>query len=341
MTHGVIGNTADFGSVILGSSPSGSTRQKMSSPIKIFSGSASRYLAEKIADFFGSSLGKLEVLKFSDGELQVFYEESIRGCNLFLIQSTFAPSDNLMELLLMIDAAKRASANQVVVVIPYYGYARQDRKHKSRVSIGAKLIADILTAAGADRVMTMDLHAGQIQGFFDIPLDHLHASAVFVPYLRSLELDNLCIASPDIGGSARARKYANYLNGTLAIIDKHRVRPNEVASMRVIGDVKDMNVVLIDDLADTAGTLCKAADLLLKEGAISVRAVVTHPVLSGTAYERIAASKLEELVVTDTIPLKKGEDTSKIKVISVAPLLAKAFRKIHNFESISSLFIID
>jgi ribose-phosphate pyrophosphokinase len=311
----------------------------MSSPIKIFSGSASRYLAEKIADFFGSSLGNLEILKFSDGEMQVFYEESIRGCNLFLIQSTFAPSDNLMELLLMIDAAKRASANQVIVVIPYYGYARQDRKHKSRVSIGAKLIADLLTAAGADRIMTMDLHAGQIQGFFNIPLDHLDASAVFVPYLKSLKLDNLCIASPDIGGSARARMYATYLDGSLAIIDKHRIRPNEVASMRVIGEVTGMNVVLIDDLADTAGTLCKAADLLLEQGALSVRAVVTHPVLSGPAYERIEGSQLDELVVTDTIPLK--HDSPKIKVISVAPLLAKAFRKIHNFESISSLFIID
>lgn len=271
--------------------------------------------------------------------MQVFYEESIRGCNLFLIQSTFAPSDNLMELLLMIDAAKRASANQVIVVIPYYGYARQDRKHKSRVSIGAKLIADLLTAAGADRIMTMDLHAGQIQGFFNIPLDHLDASSVFVPYLKGLKLDNLCIASPDIGGSARARMYATYLDGSLAIIDKHRVRPNEVASMRVIGDVAGMNVVLIDDLADTAGTLCKAADLLLEQGALSVRAVVTHPVLSGPAYERIEGSKLDELVVTDTIPLK--HDSPKIKVISVAPLLAKAFRKIHNFESISSLFIID
>jgi ribose-phosphate pyrophosphokinase len=311
----------------------------MSSPIKIFSGSASRYLAEKIADFFGSSLGKLEILKFSDGEMQVFYEESIRGSNLFLVQSTFAPSDNLMELLLMIDAARRASANQVIVVIPYYGYARQDRKHKSRVSIGAKLIADVLTAAGADRIMTMDLHAGQIQGFFNIPLDHLDASAVFVPYLKSLKLDNLCIASPDIGGSARARQYATHLNGSLAIIDKHRERPNEVASMRVIGDVKGMNVILIDDLADTAGTLCKAADILLEQGALSVRAVVTHPVLSGPAYERIDGSKLEELVVTDTIPLR--QESSKIKVISIAPLLAKAFRKIHNFESISSLFIID
>jgi ribose-phosphate pyrophosphokinase len=309
----------------------------MSSQIKIFSGSASKYLAEKIADFFGSSLGKIEVLKFSDGEIQVFYEESIRGSDIFLIQSTFGPAENILELLLLIDAAKRASANQVVVVLPYYGYARQDRKHKSRVSIGAKLIANLLTAAGADRVMTMDLHAGQIQGFFDIPLDHLDASAVFVPYLRSLELENLCIATPDIGGSNRARRYAKYLKSHLAVIDKHRVRPNEVASMQVIGSVEGQNVVLVDDLVDTAGTLCRAADLLLEKGALSVRAVVTHPVLSGPAYERIEDSKLEEMVVTDTIPLQGT--SSKLKVLSIAPLFAKAFRKINNHESISSLFI--
>ena len=292
-----------------------------------------------MADFFGSSLGQIEVLTFSDGEMQVFYEESIRGSDLFLVQSTFAPADNLLELLLLIDAAKRASANQVIVVIPYFGYARQDRKHKSRVSIGAKLIANLLTAAGADRIMTMDLHAGQIQGFFDLPLDHLDASAVFVPYLKKLQLENLCIASPDIGGSARARKYATHLKARLAIIDKHREKPNEVASMRVIGDVKGMHVVLIDDLVDTAGTLCKAADILLESGALSVRAVVTHPVLSGPAYERVEASQLEEMVVTDTIPLR--QESSKIKVLSIAPLFAKAFRKVHNFESISSLFIID
>ncbi|MDX1906625.1 MAG: ribose-phosphate pyrophosphokinase [Bacteroidia bacterium] len=309
----------------------------MSSQIKIFSGSRSRYLAEKIADFFGSPLGKIELLKFSDGEMQVFYEESIRGSDIFLVQSTFAPADNLLELLLMIDAAKRASANQVIVVIPYFGYARQDRKFKSRVSVGAKLVANLLTAAGAHRVVTMDLHAGQIQGFFDIPLDHLDASAVFVPYLKSLKLENLTIASPDIGGSARARKYASYINAELIIVDKHRVRPNEVASMQVIGHARDKHIVLVDDLIDTAGTLAKAADLLISEGALSVRAIATHPILSGEAYERIEKSLLEEVVVTDTIPLSKHTD--KIRVLSVAPVFAKAFRKIHNFESISSLFI--
>lgn len=269
--------------------------------------------------------------------MQVYYEESIRGSDIFLVQSTFAPGDNIMELLLMIDAARRASANQVVVVIPYFGYARQDRKFKSRVSVGAKLVANILTAAGADRIVTMDLHAGQIQGFFDIPLDHLDASAVFVPFLKSLNLENLCIASPDIGGSARARKYAQLLEAELIIVDKHRVRPNEVESMQVIGDPKERNVVLIDDLIDTAGTLCKAADLLMESGALSVRAVATHPILSGNAYERIANSKLKEVAVTDTIPVK--QQVHNLKVISIAPVFAKAFRKIHNFESISSLFL--
>jgi ribose-phosphate pyrophosphokinase len=309
----------------------------MSSQVKIFSGSTSRYLAEKISDFFGSPLGKVDLAVFSDGEMQIYYEESIRGSDIFIVQSSFPPADNLMELLLMTDAAKRASANQVVVVIPYYGYARQDRKFKSRVSVGAKLVANLLTAAGADRVVTMDLHAGQIQGFFDIPLDHLDASAVFVPYLKNLKQEPLCIASPDIGGSARARRYASYLNAELIIVDKYRERPNEVAHMQVIGEAKGKHIVLVDDLVDTAGTICKAADLLMEEGALSVRAIATHPILSGPAYEKISASKLEELVVTDTIPLKQEHE--KIKVLSIAPVFAKAFRKIHNFESISSLFI--
>ncbi|MEO0899369.1 MAG: ribose-phosphate pyrophosphokinase [Bacteroidota bacterium] len=309
----------------------------MSPAIKIFSGTASLYLAEKISDFFGTPLGKIEILKFSDGEFQVFYEESIRGSDIFIVQSTFAPADNIMELLLMIDAAKRASANQVIVVIPYFGYARQDRKFKARVSVGAKLMANILTAAGADRVVTMDLHAGQIQGFFDIPLDHLDASAVFVPYLENLKLENLCIASPDIGGSARARRYAGYIGAELIIVDKHRKKPNEVSSMQVIGDPTGLNIVLVDDMIDTGGTICKAADLLMEKGALSVRAIVTHPLLTGPAYERIEASSLVELAVTDTIPLKK--ESPKIKVLSIAPIFAKAFRKIHNFESISSLFI--
>jgi ribose-phosphate pyrophosphokinase len=309
----------------------------MSPKIKIFSGKASLYLAEKISDFFGSPLGKVEILEFSDGEIQVYYEESIRGSDIFIVQSTFAPAENIMELLLMIDAAKRASATQIIVVIPYFGYARQDRKFKSRVSVGAKLMANILTAAGADRVVTMDLHAGQIQGFFDIPLDHLDASAVFVPYLKGLKLDNLCIASPDIGGSARARRYSGYTGAELIIVDKHRKKPNEVASMQVIGDPSGLNIVLVDDLADTAGTICKAANLLVEKGALSVRAIVTHPLLSGPAYERIMDSELVELAVTDTIPLRK--ECEKIKVLSIAPIFAKAFRKIHNFESISSLFI--
>ena len=309
----------------------------MSSPIKIFSGSASRYLAESISDFFGSPLGEVEHQKFSDGEMQVHYKESIRGSDIFIVQSTFPPADNLMELLLLVDAAKRASANQVIVVMPYYGYARQDRKFTARVSIGAKLVANLLVAAGADRIVTMDLHAGQIQGFFDLPFDHLDATAVFVPYLKSLQLDNLVIASPDIGGSARARKYANFLGADLIIVDKYRIRPNEVAGMQVIGEAKDKNIVLVDDLVDTAGTISKAANILMDEGALSVRAMTTHPILSGPAYERIIESSLLELVVTDTIPLKQQHE--KIRVLSVAPLFAKCFRKIHNFESVSSLFL--
>lgn len=309
----------------------------MSSPIKIFSGSASRYLAESISDFFGSPLGEVELQKFSDGEMQVHYKESIRGSDIFIVQSTFPPADNLMELLLLVDAAKRASANQVIVVMPYYGYARQDRKFTARVSIGAKLVANLLVAAGADRIVTMDLHAGQIQGFFDLPFDHLDATAVFVPYLKDLQLENLVIASPDIGGSARARKYANFLGADLIIVDKYRVRPNEVAGMQVIGDAKDKNIVLVDDLVDTAGTISKAANILVEEGALSVRAMITHPILSGPAYDRVIDSSLSELVVTDTIPLKRQHE--KIRVLSVAPLFAKCFRKIHNFESVSSLFL--
>lgn len=308
----------------------------MNTQVKIFSGSASKYLAEKIADHYGVSLGSITLEKFSDGELQPSLNESVRGCNVFIVQSTFMPGDNILELLLLIDTAKRASANQVIVVTPYFGYARQDRKVKPRVSMGAKLMANLLTAAGADRVITMDLHAGQIQGFFDIPVDHLDASVVFAPYLESLKLENLCIASPDMGGSPRARKYARSLNADLAVIDKHRERANEVASMRVIGNVQGKHVVLVDDLIDTAGTLTKAADVLLAEGALSVRAICTHPVLSGKAYETVANSQLVELVVTDTIPLKKECD--KIKVISVASFFAKTIMRVHNFESISSLF---
>ncbi|MEL6190392.1 MAG: ribose-phosphate pyrophosphokinase [Bacteroidota bacterium] len=310
----------------------------MASQIKIFSGTASRYLAEKICDFFGSPLGKVNVERFKDGEMQITYEESIRGSDIFIVQSTFTPAENMMELLLLIDTARRASANQIIVVMPYFGYARQDRKFKSRVSLGSKLMANLLVAAGADRILTMDLHAGQIQGFFDIPFDHLFASVVFLPYLRSLGLENLCIASPDVGGSERARAYAKRLeNASLAIIDKHRDKPNEVASMTVIGNVEGKNVVLVDDLIDTAGTLCKAGEVIMEQGALSVRAVATHPILSGPAYDRIASSKLSEVVVSDTIPLQKELDN--LKVISIAPIFAKAFRKIHNYESISSLFV--
>jgi ribose-phosphate pyrophosphokinase len=309
----------------------------MTSQLKIFSGTNSRYLAERIADFYGSPLGEVVINRFSDGEFQPSFNESIRGCDIFIIQSTFAPADNLLELLFLIDGARRASAKQVNVVIPYFGFARQDRKDKPRVSIGAKLIANLLTAAGASRIVTMDLHAGQIQGFFDIPLDHLDATAVFIPYLKSLNQDRMVIASPDMGGVNRARLYAKHLKCDIVVIDKHRERANQVSTMQVIGDVEGRDIVLVDDIVDTAGTLCKAAELLISKGANSVRAVATHPLLSGNALEKIKDSHLTELVVTDTLPLK--ETLPNIKVLSIAGVFAKAFRKIHNFESISSLFI--
>lgn len=305
--------------------------------VKLFSGSSSLYLSKKIAHAYGTSLGELTVQRFSDGEISPYINESIRGHDVFLIQSTFPPAENILELLLLIDAAKRASANTITVMMPYYGYARQDRKDKPRVAIGAKLVANLLSAAGATRVVTCDLHAGQIQGFFDIPVDHLQSSAVFVPYLESLEIEDLLFASPDVGSVGRVRKFATRFNADMVICDKHRKRANEIASMQVIGDVKDCNVVLIDDLVDTAGTLCRSAEIIMDKGAKSVRAVCTHPVLSGNAYERIENSVLEEIAVTDTIPLK-GSST-KIKVLSVADMFAKAIRKIHDKESISSLFI--
>lgn len=307
------------------------------SSVKIFSGTATQYLAEKIAKSYGNPLGQCEVQVFSDGERCPSFNESIRGSNVFLIQSTFPPADNMMELLLMIDAAKRASAKQVTVVVPYFGYARQDRKDKPRVAIGAKVMANLYQAAGADRIMTCDLHAGQIQGFFDIPLDHLDASAIFVPYLKSLNMENMIIASPDVGGSARARRYAKYFGVDMVICDKHRKRANEVASMQVIGDVEGKDVVLVDDLIDTAGTMSKASHILKEKGATSVRGLCTHAVLSGNAYENLNNSALEELVVTDTIPLKGQSD--KIKVLTVADIFAKAIRKVHDNESISSLFL--
>lgn len=316
----------------------------MDSAVKIFSGTQSIYLAEQIAESYDKSLGsniqkssgKLTIQKFSDGEFQPVFEESIRGDYVFLVQSTFAPADNLLELLMMIDAARRASAGYITAVIPYFGYARQDRKDKPRVSIASKLVANLLTEAGANRVMTMDLHAPQIQGFFDIPVDHLDSSLIFIPYIEQLKLENLTFASPDVGSTNRVREVAKYFNADMVICDKQRKRANEVAAMTVIGDVTNRNVILIDDICDTAGTLSKSAEILKSRGALSVRAFCTHPVLSGKAYENIENSVLEELVVCDTIPLKK--ETSKIKVIPTAELFAVAIRNTFENKSISSLF---
>ncbi|HCZ36281.1 MAG: ribose-phosphate pyrophosphokinase [Cyclobacteriaceae bacterium] len=305
--------------------------------VKIFSGRATTYLADKIAHAYGEPLGRVDYQQFSDGEMSPFIGESVRGHDVFIVQSTFAPAENFMELLLMIDAAKRASASNVNVIIPYFGYARQDRKDKPRVAIAAKLIANLLSAAGAHRIMTCDLHADQIQGFFDIPVDHLDGNYIFVPYLKSLNLENIMFASPDVGGIKRARSFAKFFNADLAVCDKYRKEANKIESMRLIGDVEGKDVVLVDDLVDTAGTICKAAGLLKEKGATTVRAICTHPVLSGNAYDNIQNSALEELVVTDTIPLK--QKTNKIKVLSVSDLFAKAIRKIHDHESISSLFI--
>jgi ribose-phosphate pyrophosphokinase len=309
----------------------------MPSTVKLYSGTNSLYLSEKIAKAYGDKLGVITQQRFSDGELFVSYDESVRGMELYLIQSTFPSADNLLELMIMIDAAKRASAKYVTAVVPYFGYARQDRKDKPRVAITAKLVANILTAAGADRIMTCDLHAGQIQGFFDIPVDHLDGLALFIPYIKSLNLENLVIASPDVGGLMRARGYAKQLNCELVVIDKHRKKANEIASMQLIGHVEDANVIMIDDLVDTGGTICKAAALLKEKGAKSVRAICTHPVLSGNAYNNINSSVLEEMVVSDTIPLK--QEGGKIKVISVANLFALAIKKVHEHGSVSSLFI--
>ncbi|MEJ7769772.1 MAG: ribose-phosphate pyrophosphokinase [Chitinophagaceae bacterium] len=304
---------------------------------KIFSGSGSQYLAELIAHKFGNPLGKIRVQKYSDGEIGVEFLESIRGEYVFMIQSTFAPTDNLMELLLMIDAARRASAYKVIAVMPYYGFSRQDRKDRPRVAIGSKLVANMLVAAGADRVITMDLHAPQIQGYFDIPVDHLDSSAIFIPYIEQLKLENLTFAAPDVGSTNRVREIASFFNAEMVICDKHRKRANEIASMVVIGDVSGRDVILIDDICDTGGTLAKAAGLLTEKGAVSVRAMVTHPVLSGNAYENISNSVLEELVVCDTIPLKR--QIPKIKMISVSDLFAVAIRNAHENKSITSLFI--
>lgn len=316
---------------------SSSHNLNMESRVKIFSGTGSQYLAEKISKKFGEPLGRVNIQRFSDGEIGVEFQESIRGRFVFLIQSTYAPTDNLMELLLMIDAAKRASAYKVIAVIPYYGYARQDRKDRPRVAIGSKLVANMLTAAGADRVVTMDLHAPQIQGYFDIPVDHLDSSAIFIPYIESLMLKNLTFAAPDVGSANRIREIATYFECEMVICDKHRKRANEIASMVVIGDVTDRDIVLIDDICDTGGTLAKSAGLMMEKGARSVRALCTHPVLSGKAYENIQNSALEELVVCDTIPVKPKCD--KIKILSVDELFAVALRNAYESKSISSLFI--
>ena len=305
---------------------------------KIFACTNSRVLAEKITKSFGTKLGNIIISKYSDGEFQPSYEESIRGTRIFIIGSTNPSSENLMELLLMVDAAKRASARHITAVIPYFGWARQDRKDKPRVPIAAKMIAGMIESAGATRVMTMDLHADQIQGFFQIPVDHLYASTIFMPYIENLKLDNLCIASPDMGGSKRAYAYAKALNSDVVVCYKQRKKANVISHMELIGDVIGKNVVLIDDMVDTAGTLAKAGDLIIERGAKSVRAVCTHAILSGKAYEKIEKSKLLELIVTDTVP--KIKSNSKIKVLSCADLFADVMHNVHNNESISSKFIM-
>lgn len=307
------------------------------SSLKLFSGTNSHYLAEKIAEAYGESLGHRTIKRFSDGEIYVSFDESVRGKDVYIIQSTFPNADNLMELMLMVDAARRASAAEVAAIIPYFGYARQDRKDKPRVPIAAKLVANLLSAAGVDRLMTCDLHAGQIQGFFDFPVDHLDGAAIFIPYLRNIQSDKLIIASPDVGGVKRAREFAKHLKAEFVVCDKHRERANEIASMQLIGNVEGADVILVDDLIDTGGTITRAAEVIMNKGAKSVRAICTHPILSGAAYENIENSVLTEMLVTDTIPLRK--ETSKIKVLTVADLFAKAIFQIQQNESVSSLFL--
>ncbi|MDE6825054.1 MAG: ribose-phosphate pyrophosphokinase [Duncaniella sp.] len=307
-------------------------------PIKVFSGTKSHYMAEEICRDLGCQLGKMNIQYFADGEFEVSFEESIRGCEVYLVQSTFPNTDNLMELLLMIDAAKRASAASIIAVMPYFGWARQDRKDKPRVSIAAKLVADLLTTAGVDRVITMDLHADQIQGFFDIPVDHLYASSVFIPYIQSLKLENLVIASPDVGGAKRANSYAKYLNVPLVLCHKQRAKANVVAQMTVIGDVKDKDVILIDDMVDTAGTITKAANLMMENGAHSVRALCSHAIMSDPASERIDNCALTEMMFTNSIPFNKN--CKKATILSVARLFADTIRRVHTHESISSQYLI-
>ena len=305
--------------------------------VAIFAGSASLELATKIAEGLGLNLGDMEVEHFADGEFSVYYKDSIRGKDVFLVQSTYPSSDNIMELLLMIDAAKRASAHYIAAVIPYFGWARQDRKDKPRVSIGAKLMADLLSTAGVTRLITMDLHADQIQGFFDVPVDHLYASTVFIDYLRKTsDLDRTVMATPDVGGAKRANSYAKFLGVPMVICHKSRAKANEVAEMTIIGDVTGKDVILVDDIVDTAGTICKAADLMMKNGARSVRAIASHAVLSDPATKRIDASALTEMIFTDSIPLRKHSD--KIRVVSVSAVFAEAIKRVINHESISILY---
>ncbi|MBP2690555.1 MAG: ribose-phosphate pyrophosphokinase [Muribaculaceae bacterium] len=307
-------------------------------PFKIFSGTNSRYMAEEICQCLGVELGQMNIQHFADGEFEVSFEESIRGHEVYLVQSTFPNSDNLMELLLMIDAAKRASARSIIAVMPYFGWARQDRKDKPRVSIAAKLVADMLMTAGVDRVITMDLHADQIQGFFNVPVDHLYASSVFIPYIQSLKLDNMVIATPDVGGAKRANSYAKYLDLPLVLCHKQRAKANVVAKMTVIGEVKDKNVILIDDMCDTAGTIVKAASLMMENGAKSVRALCSHAIMSDPATERVNGSPLTEMIFTISIPYRKHCD--KCTIISVAKLFADTIRRVHDNESISSQYLI-
>ncbi len=305
---------------------------------KIFACEQSIALAEKIAKSYGTKLGNVSISHFSDGEFQPAFVESVRGRRIFIVGSTFPNSDNLMEMLLMLDAAKRASARHITAVMPYFGWARQDRKDKPRVAIGAKLVANLLQTAGATRIMTMDLHADQIQGFFEKPVDHLFASTIFLPYIHKLNLDDITIASPDMGGSKRAYAYSKFLESEVVICYKQRLKANIISSMELIGDVKDRHVIIVDDMIDTGGTLTKAADLMMEKGALSVRAICTHPILSGNAYEKIENSALEELIVSDTIPLKGT--SSKIKVVSCAPLFADVMHKVQNNTSISGQFLM-
>jgi len=311
--------------------------KKMDKPVKFFSGRASRVLAEQIANSYGSQLGESSLVEFSDGEFEPSFDETIRGAEVFLIQSTMPPTENLMELLMMVDAAKRASAHNIIAVIPYFGFARQDKKGKPRVPIAAKLVANLLIAAGVNRIITMDLHADQIQGFFEFPVDHLYSSTLFIPYIESLNLPNLIIASPDMGGSKRANTYAKFLNSEVVICYKHREKANVISKMMVIGDVRDKDVIIIDDMVDTAGTLTKAADLMIEQGANSVRAICTHGIFSGEAYARIDNSNLEEIVITNTIPRKHL--SNKVKEISVADLFASTISSALSNKSISDNFI--